>query len=76
MESQVTDTPVESKPDAPQAQPEKAPEAKVPGPADELRNIQGLLANGIFPGNVAPAVVKGYNFLEAMIQKIEKEAKV
>ncbi len=37
-------------------------------PAKEIREIQGLLVSGIYPGNVAPAVVRGYQLLEAMAQ--------
>jgi predicted sugar kinase len=59
--------PVESK--------EKAlPEQKKPGPADEIRAIQMLIVNGIYPGNVAPQVVQAYKLLEDIAQKVEKEA--
>ena len=51
----------------------KAPE-KQPSPAQDLRDIQGLLVNGIFPGNAAPAVVKAYQILEQMAVKIEQAA--
>lgn len=53
----------------------EALEKRQPGPADELRQIQMLLINGIFPGNVAPQVVKGYQYLDALAAKIEAEAK-
>ena len=43
-------------------------------PAQDLRDIQGLLINGIFPGQVAPAVVKAYQLLEKMSQQIEAAA--
>jgi hypothetical protein len=43
-------------------------------PAHDLREIQALIANGIFPGNVAPSVVKAYNLLEQMAQVVEKAA--
>lgn len=56
------------------AEPSKA-EAPKPGPADELRQIQALLVNGIFPGNIAPQVVKAFQLLEAMAQKVEADAK-
>jgi len=54
----------------------KAPttEAK-PGPAQEIRDIQMLLVSGIFPGNMAPAVVKGYQHLDRMAAKIEADAR-
>jgi len=42
--------------------------------AQDLRDIQGLLVNGIFPGQVAPAVVKAYQLLEKMSQQIEAAA--
>jgi hypothetical protein len=43
-------------------------------PAQDLRNIQNLIVNGIFPGNVAPEVVKAYKLLEDMAQVVEKAA--
>lgn len=51
-----------------------APAEKKASPAQDLRDIQMLLLGGIFPGNVAPAVVKAYQLLEQMSQKIEKDA--
>jgi hypothetical protein len=45
-------------------------------PAQDLRNIQALIVNGIFPGNVAPEVVKAYKLLEDMAQVVEKAADV
>ena len=42
-------------------------------PAQDLRDIQGLLVNGIFPGQVAPAVVKAYQLLEKMSLEIEAQ---
>lgn len=53
-----------------------APEApkNTPSPAQDLRDIQGLLVNGIFPGQVAPTVVKAYQILEKMAQQIEAAA--
>ena len=44
--------------------------AKV-SPAQDLRDIQMLLVGGIFPGNMAPMVVKAYNMLEAMAKQVE-----
>lgn len=52
----------------------KAPEAPKPSPAQDLRDIQMLLVNGIFPGQVAPSVVKAYSLLEQMASKVEKDA--
>lgn len=54
-------------------------EAKVqgkvtPSPAQDLRDIQDLLVNGIFPGQVAPTVVKSYQILEKMAVQIEQAA--
>ena len=43
-------------------------------PAQDLRNIQALIVNCIFPGNVAPEVVKAYQLLEQMALVIEKDA--
>jgi hypothetical protein len=58
-------TPLESNPGAPQAN---------PGPAAELRNIQMLLVNGLFPGAMSPQVAKSFHLLEQMALKLEKEA--
>lgn len=65
--------PVETKADASQATSAKPTQVKA-SPAQDLRDIQYLLLNGIFPGNVAPAVVKGYQLLEQMASKVEKDA--
>jgi hypothetical protein len=46
-------------------------DAKKASPAQDLRDIQYLLLNGIFPGNVAPAVVKAYQLLENMAKTVE-----
>jgi len=53
---------------------EKVVEKPKESPAKDLREIQALIANGIFPGNVAPSIVKAYNLLEQMAQVVEKEA--
>jgi len=45
-----------------------------PSPAQDVRDIQTLLVQGIFPGQVAPAIVKAYNLLEKMAVEIEKQA--
>ena len=50
------------------------PEAPKVSPAQDLRNIQALIANGIFIGNMAPEVVKAYQLLEKMALVIEKDA--
>ena len=47
---------------------------KVVSPAQDLRDIKYLLLNGIFPGNVAPSVVKSYHLLEQMALQVEKAA--
>lgn len=52
-----------------QAVPTKS--APVKGPADDLRSIQNLLVSGIFPGNMAPAVVQGFSLLDAMAAAVE-----
>jgi hypothetical protein len=43
----------------------------VKGPADDLRSIQNLLVSGIFPGNLAPAVVQGFRLLDEMAKAVE-----
>lgn len=53
----------------------EAPEAPKESPAKDLREIQALLVNGIFPGNVAPQVVKAFHLLDQMCQSIENGAK-
>lgn len=54
---------------------EPKPEAPKAGPAQDLREIQALLVNGIFPGNVAPQIVKAFHMLETMASKVELDAK-
>jgi len=44
-------------------------------PAQDLRDIQALLVGAIFPGNMAPAVVKAYQLLEMMAKQVESESK-
>lgn len=74
--SEATETPVvenpalKSNPTDVASEPTKASPAKV-SPAQDLRDIQYLLLNGIFPGNVAPAVVKAYQLLENMAKTVE-----
>lgn len=53
----------------------KAEAPKVESPAKDIREIQGLLVSGIYPGNVAPAIMRAYQLLEAMAQQIEKATK-
>ena len=48
-------------------------EVKKPSPAQDLRNIQALLVNGIFPGQMAPQVVQSFQLLEKMAIEIEKQ---
>jgi len=43
-------------------------------PAQDLRDVQALLVNGIFPGNVAPQIVKAFQMLEQMALMVEKNA--
>lgn len=50
---------------------EKVNTENKPSPAQDLRNLQMLLVSGIYPGNVAPQVVAGYNLLEKMCVAIE-----
>lgn len=64
-ENNVNNTPSEG--------PKTAPIHK-PSPAQDLRDIQMLLVQGIFPGQVAPAVVKAYSVLEQMAKQVEADA--
>jgi hypothetical protein len=75
--SPVTDAPKET-PVNTKAEPAKIPPSpaqdsagKAVSPAQDLRDIQGLLVNGIFPGQLAPSVVKAYNLLEKLAVQIE-----
>lgn len=52
--------------------PENTP--KQASPAQDLREIQQLLVMGIFPGQMAPSVVKAYQLLEAMAKGVEAQA--
>jgi hypothetical protein len=61
METPVIDTTAE------------APAVKKPSPAQDLRDVQTLLVMGIFPGQMAPSVVKAYSLLEALAKQIEDE---
>jgi|SRR5579872_1691009 len=49
---------------------------KPSSPAQDLRDIQMLLVSGIFPGNMAPAIVKAYSLLEQMAIAVENQNKV
>lgn len=66
----VETPPSEVKADACQAEAKQESKPKA-SPAQELRDIQYLLLNGIFPGNVAPAVVKAYQLLDKMAVQVE-----
>lgn len=53
---------------------DSTPSAATPSkvsPAQDLRDIQMLLVGGIYPGNMAPMVVKAYNMLEVMAKQVE-----
>lgn len=63
MSESVIEVPVEEK--------KEAPVAKA-SPAQDLRDIQNLLVGGIFPGNMAPMVVKSYTLLDNMAKQIEE----
>lgn len=69
-ESPVVEAPKTETPAAEAAAPKA--EAK-PSPAQDIRMIQALLTQGIFPGNAAPAIVSSYQLLEKMAQKVEEE---
>ncbi len=45
------------------------------GPAHELRQAQALLAGGMFPGQMAPAVQAAFLYLGKLADKIELDAK-
>ena len=49
--------------------------APVRCPADDLREIQNLLVNGMFPGNMAPAVHKAFLLLDNMAKGVEEKYK-
>jgi hypothetical protein len=72
----MADTPVVA--EEVKAEEAKAEESKVEAPkespAKDIREIQYLLVNGIYPGNVAPQVVKAYQLLDKMAVEIEKNA--
>lgn len=65
----VENTPLESKESA-----VPAPSVKA-SPAQDLRDIQQLLVGGIFPGNMAPAIVRAYSLLDKMALDVENAAK-
>ena len=50
---------------------EKSVEAPKVSPAKDLRDIQNLLVCGIYPGQMAPQVVKSYQILEQMAKQVE-----
>lgn len=52
----------------------EAPKNNTPSPAQDLRDIQALVVTGIYPGNMAPAIVKAYQLLEAMAREVEAKA--
>lgn len=68
-------TPLETKAEASQVDAATQPTAAPVSPAKDLRDLQQLLVLGIFPGNMAPAVVKGYQLLDHMCSKIEGAVK-
>lgn len=53
---------------------EKAVEQK-PGAAHELRQAQALLAGGLFPGQMAPAVQAAFQYIGKLADKMELDAK-
>lgn len=62
-------------PEAPESaaapQPATAATPSKVSPAQDLRDIQMLLVGGIYPGNMAPMVVKAYNMLDQMAKTVE-----
>lgn len=71
----VENTPLESNPVASGPKPSNTSEAPKASPAQDLRDIQQLVVCGIFPGNMAPSVVKAYQLLDRMCVEIENSAK-
>jgi hypothetical protein len=73
-ETAVADSPskVESAAPAPEAKVSPTPEVS---PAQDLKEIQNLLVCGIFPGQMAPSVVKAYSLLQKMVENIESQNK-
>ncbi len=51
------------------------PTVSAPSPAQDLRDIQQLLVAGVFQGNMAPAVIRAFQFLEKMAVQIETASK-
>lgn len=45
------------------------------GPAHELRQAQALLAGGLFPGQMAPAISAAFGYLGKLADKMELDAK-
>jgi hypothetical protein len=70
--AEETQTPVVEAPPSVVAPVVAAPAQRPVGPADDIREIQMLLVRGQFPGEVAPMVVKGFQFLDKLAQEIEK----
>ena len=60
--------------DVPQPEAKAVPAPEKVSPAKDLRDIQSLLVMGIFPGQMAPAVVKAYQLLEQMAVQVEADA--
>jgi len=46
-----------------------------PGPAHELRQAQALIAGGLYPGQMAPAIVAAFNHIGKLAEKIELDYK-
>jgi len=67
---EATPTPVVEAPATPVAAASPAQPAPV-SPAQDLKEIQNLLVCGIFPGQMAPSVVKAYSLLQKMVENIE-----
>jgi hypothetical protein len=50
------------------------PEQPKESPAKGLREVQFLLENGMFPGNVAPSIKRGWELLDKLAAKVEQDA--
>jgi hypothetical protein len=70
-ENNVVNTTAETVKEAPKPSPAPGLRAPAPSPAQDLRDVQNLLVSGIFPGNMAPSIVRAYQLLEAMAKQVE-----
>jgi hypothetical protein len=74
QDAQIVETPRQATAEEAKAVEAAKQEAPKPGPAHEIRQAQALLAGGLFPGQMAPAIVAAFSKLESIAVKIEKDA--